>query len=125
MGCCDGDDAVNEDNVILCCALCCVHCGYLNDCTCLGCSGKAGMCCLNCEFCCKAGAPCLPCCCCGPNCDCDDCSIAHLQGQACCIVVSAAIPCSEEVPLAVTVLGVTVFPTLGCCVPVKDVRMIR
>jgi hypothetical protein len=32
----------------------------------VGCSGKAGLCCLNCEVCLKLGAPCLPCCCCGP-----------------------------------------------------------
>jgi hypothetical protein len=35
-----GDDAVDEEKVILCCALCCVNCGYYNACDSLGCSGK-------------------------------------------------------------------------------------
>jgi hypothetical protein len=61
-----GNDAVDEENIVLCCALCCANCGYYNDADCGGCSGKAGVCCLNCEVCCKFGAPCLPCCCCGP-----------------------------------------------------------
>ena len=123
--CCGCGDAVDEDKVVLCCALCCINCGCLNDCTCLGCSAKAGLCCLNCEICCKTGAPCLPCCCCGPNIDCQDCSICHFQGQACWLVISAALPCNHDVPLAVSVLGLTVIPKCGCCVPIKDVRMIR
>jgi hypothetical protein len=35
-----GGDAVNEEELILCCALCCVNCSVLPSCGCIGCSGK-------------------------------------------------------------------------------------
>lgn len=116
------DDAVDEENIILCCALCCANCGYYNDADCTGCSGKIGLCCLNCEVCCKPSAPCLPCVCCGPKVECDGCSVVNTQLQGCCFVVSAAVPCNDEVPLAVNVLGVNLFPKVGCCVTVGDIQ---
>jgi hypothetical protein len=116
------DDAVNEDNQYLCCALCCVNCSLLSGCDAIGCSGKAGICCCNLECCCKFDAPCLfPCCCLGIKSECDGCSVVDAQVQACCIVVSAAIPCNEEVPLAVSVLGLTLYPVQGCCVQQKEI----
>ena len=57
-----GDDAVDESKLVLCCALCCVNLSTYPSADCLGCSGKSGICCLNCEFCCKvsvAEADCL------------------------------------------------------------------
>ncbi len=48
-----GDDAVDESKLVLCCALCCVNLSTYPSADCLGCSGKSGICCLNCEFCCK------------------------------------------------------------------------
>ncbi|KAI2491766.1 hypothetical protein MHU86_22793 [Fragilaria crotonensis] len=51
-----GDDAVDEENIALCCALCCVNCGIYKDGDCTGCSGKLGFCCLQCEVCCKPSA---------------------------------------------------------------------
>jgi len=111
-----GDDAVNEEELILCCALCCANCSLLTDGTCISCSGKVGLCCLQCEVCCKPGAPCLPCCCFGPKCENDGCSIVNTQIQCCCCVVTSAIPCNDEVPIAVSALGLTVFPKCGCCV---------
>jgi hypothetical protein len=34
------EDAVNEEELILCCALCCINCSILPSCGCFGCSGK-------------------------------------------------------------------------------------
>ena len=34
------DDAIDEDNLILCCALCCANVSILPTLGCLGCSGK-------------------------------------------------------------------------------------
>ena len=116
-----GDDAVNEEDLILCCAACCANCSILPA-GCISCSGKIGLCCLNIEVCCKPGAPCLPCCCFGPKCENDGCSIINSQLQCCCLVCSAALPCNEEVPVAVSVLGLTVFPKFGCCIK-QQVRM--
>lgn len=113
---CSDDDAVNEEELILCCALCCANCSLLCDGTCVSCSGKVGLCCLQAEVCCKPGAPCLPCCCCGPKCECDGCSVMNSQLQCCCAVCSVAFPCNEEVPIAISALGLTVYPTCGCCV---------
>lgn len=36
-----GDDAVDEDKVTLCCAVCCANCGIYPTEDCCGCSGKA------------------------------------------------------------------------------------
>ena len=36
-----GDDAVDEDKVTLCCAVCCANCGIYPTDDCCGCSGKA------------------------------------------------------------------------------------
>ena len=151
----------------------------------IGCSGKIGLLCLNCEVCLKPGAPCLPCCCCGPvstfhfamypteafgmgyyvyylptspdtattaylrtctrtdfiicpslisnehsavlvyilqKCECDGCSVLNVQLHGLCGVITAAIPCNEEVPLTLNVLGCNLYPKCGCCVTIGDVR---
>ncbi|KAL3763562.1 hypothetical protein ACHAW5_008105 [Stephanodiscus triporus] len=116
-----GDDAVDENELVLCCALCCVNLGWYFTNDCCGCSGKAGLCCLNCEVCCKPGAPCLPCCCCGPNIECDGCSLCNAQGQCCCCVGSAAFPCNDEVPCILTIAGWTMFPRCKCNAPMKEI----
>lgn len=69
----------------------------------------------------KPGAPCLPCCCCGPAIECDGCSCVNIQAHCCCCVTSAAFPCNDEVPVALTVLGLTMYPKCGCMVPIKEV----
>ena len=177
-----GDDAIDEEDLILCCALCCANLSYYPSADCCGCSGKIGLCCLNAEVCCKVrsyiifsydcsydmcvhmicpldereigygiwrilyakctlrlmwcthsfycpliqlhiqpGAPCLPCCCCGPAIECDGCSICNAQAHLCCCVASAALPCNDEVPVALSVAGLTVYPKCGCCVPMKEI----
>lgn len=117
-----GDDAVDEENIVLCCAICCVNCGMYKDIDCGGCSGKIGCCCLNCEVCCKPSAPCLPLVCCGPKFECDGCSILNAQLQCCNVVISAALPCNSEVPVAVSLFGATVFPKVGCCIKIGDLK---
>jgi len=117
-----GDDAIDEENIVLCCALCCANCGLYADADCLGCSGKCGCCCVNCEVCCKPSAPCLPCGCFGPKIECDGCSILNAQLQCCQFVISAALPCNEEVPVAVSIFGATLYPKFGCCVKIGDIR---
>ena len=116
---CNEEDAVNEEELILCCAFCCANCSMLCDGSCVSCSGKVGLCCLQLEVCCKPGAPCLPCGCCGPNCEYDGCSCLNAQVQCCCAVCSAAFPCNNDVPVAVSVLGATLYPTCGCCIKQK------
>ena len=83
---------------------------------------KAGLCCCNIQCCCKPSSPCLmPFGCVGIRPECDGCSILNAQCQVCQFVASAAIPCNKEVPLAVSVLGLTLFPTIGCCVRQKEI----
>uniref|UniRef100_A0A7S3P8Z5 Uncharacterized protein n=1 Tax=Amphora coffeiformis TaxID=265554 RepID=A0A7S3P8Z5_9STRA len=111
------DDAVDEENFVLCCACCCANASIYADGDCIGCSGKAGICCLNLQCCCKPSAPCLvPFGCVGIRPECDGCSVINMQCQACCLAINAAIPCNKEVPLAVSVLGLTLYPVQGCCV---------
>ena len=69
----------------------------------------------------QPGAPCLPCGCCGPKIEGDGCSGLNVQAHCCCCVASAALPCNDEVPVAVTVAGLTLFPKCGCMVPIKEV----
>lgn len=90
------DDAVDEENIALCCALGCINCGLYKDVDCMGCSGKMGLCCLNVQMCCKPSAPCLPCGCCGPRFENDGCSIFNIQCQLCNAVITGAIPCNKE-----------------------------
>jgi hypothetical protein len=40
----------------------------------------------------------------------------------CSLVVTGAFPCNSEVPLAVSILGLTLFPTQGCCVTIGDIK---
>jgi hypothetical protein len=85
-------------------------------------SRQAGICCCNLECCCKFGAPCLfPCCCVGIRPECDGCSFINAQCQACCVVASIALPCNKEVPVAISVAGLTIFPTCGCCIRQKEI----
>ncbi|GAX13237.1 hypothetical protein FisN_17Hu171 [Fistulifera solaris] len=120
--CCCGGDAVNEDKLVLCCALCCVNLSVYPSCGCLGCSGKAGICCLNAEVCCKPGVPSLfPFCCLGLKPQCNGCSILNGQCHVCCGVLSCAIPCNDEVPVAVAVAGLTLYPKCGFCISQKTV----
>jgi hypothetical protein len=49
------EDAVDEEKLILCCALCCTNCSVYPSCDALGASGKAGICCCNIECCLKPG----------------------------------------------------------------------
>ena len=58
-----GDDAIDEKDLVLCCALCCVNQSIYPTSDCFGCSGKIGLCCLNIEVCCKVRwNPCVPMC---------------------------------------------------------------
>jgi hypothetical protein len=40
----------------------------------------------------------------------------NAQLQCCQVVCSGAVPCNKEVPVVLTVLGLTVFPKCGCCI---------
>lgn len=46
----------------------------------------------------------------------------NAQLQCMQIVVSAAVPCNKEVPVTLSVLGLTVFPKCGCCVKIGDFK---
>ncbi|EEC45676.1 predicted protein [Phaeodactylum tricornutum CCAP 1055/1] len=117
------DDAIDEEKLILCCALCCANVSILPSCGCFGCSGKAGICCLNLECCFKPGAPCLtPFCCLGCKCETDGCSVLNSQCHALFLVCTCAIPCNEEVPLALSIAGLTIYPQCGFCIKQKALK---
>mmetsp|Transcript_102985 Transcript_102985/g.143446 ORF Transcript_102985/g.143446 Transcript_102985/m.143446 type:complete len:130 (-) Transcript_102985:383-772(-) len=118
------DDAINEDEICVCSACCCEYTGCLSGCDMIGCSGRAGILCLSCECCCKAGAPCLcPLGCCGCKCvDGDSMACIHSQYQCCCCVDTCAFPCNDDVPCMVAVLGLTCCPVCGCCKTVGAIK---
>ncbi|EEC45675.1 predicted protein [Phaeodactylum tricornutum CCAP 1055/1] len=116
-------DAIAEDDLILCCALCCANLSILSGCECLGCSGKAGICCFNLECCFKPGAPCLtPLCCLGIKCENDGHSLLNAQCHALMLVFSCAVPCNEEVPVAVSIAGLTLYPKCGFCIKQRALK---
>ncbi len=116
-------DGVNENDIALCCAMCCINCGTYEAVDCIGCSGKFGCCCLQADVCCKPNAPSLFCYCCGPTVDCSDCgSVVDVQFQMCNLVVTGALPCNKEVPIAISILGLTLYPKVGCCVKIGDLK---
>jgi hypothetical protein len=120
------DDGVDEGKLVLCCALCCVNCSTYANGKCWGVSGKLGLCCISCEFCFNPSAACLPCVCCGPQCQgCE--SLCNIQGQLLCVSIQGAFPCTDDVPAALTALGLTVYPckNAGCCVSVESLKMDR
>lgn len=77
---------------------------------------------MNAEMCCKIGAPCLcPFGCLGIKCQNNECAAVNAQIQCLFLLCSCAIPCNKEVPLAVSVAGLTVFPKCGCCMKQKEI----
>jgi hypothetical protein len=60
--------------------------------------------------------------CCGPRCENDGCSVFNAQCQLFNVVVSGALPCNKEVPVAVTIAGLTLFPKVGCCLKISDIK---
>lgn len=46
----------------------------------------------------------------------------NVQCQVCNLIVNAALPCNKEVPVAVSMFGCTVFPKVGCCIKVGDLK---
>jgi hypothetical protein len=63
-----------------------------------------------------------PFCCLGCKFETDGCSIINAQCQAMAVVCSAAIPCNEEVPVAVTIAGLTLYPKCGLCLKQKALK---
>lgn len=53
--------------------------------------------------------------------ECDGCSGVNGQCQVCCLVANGAVPCNNEVPVAVAILGVMLYPKVGCCVMQNEV----
>jgi len=120
-------DAINEQELILVSAFCCVG-SYLYFDDCIGCSGKSELCCIEQAWCIKCETECLAigCChnddaCCAIGLGC--CEIAcippttccKVQKQLCCIVTQGAFPCDDEVPVACAVCGLACLPGCGCC----------
>jgi hypothetical protein len=40
----------------------------------------------------------------------------------CNLVVTGALPCNKEVPIAISILGLTLYPKVGCCVKIGDLK---
>jgi len=99
---------------------------------CIGCSGKSDCLCIQEQFCLRPGVPPLLC-----SSD-DDAVICQLglgicsvglkrptgccksQGQTCCVVSGAALPCDEDVPMTLAACGITCYPKVGVCQTLAD-----
>ena len=56
------------------------------------------------------------------RCENDGCSVLDVQMQGCCCVASAALPCNDEVPVLVNVLGLNLYPSVGCCKTIGAIK---
>jgi len=108
----DGD-ALKQENVKVCDACCCCYNGFLLTDGCFGCMSSETMCCYECEFCCKSGAPTL-------MCGCLACRLVSptvcikTQAQCCCLVGATALPPDDEVPCMISLCGINCKPAFGC-----------
>ncbi|CAB9505622.1 expressed unknown protein [Seminavis robusta] len=113
---------LEEDDVMVCCALCCINCGLYTEWDCMGISAKIGLLCMHCKCCCKCRTTCLPCYCCGPVCQRSGCALLNLQLHACCVVLTGAFPCNQDVPLLLNILGWNIYPRCGCYETIGYIR---
>jgi hypothetical protein len=51
----------------------------------------------------------------------EGCALVNGQCQVCCAVISAAVPCNHEVPVALNVLGLTLYPKCGCFMTQREI----
>jgi len=106
-------EGVDASDLTSCCALCCIICSlYPKFPACLGCHAKGDACCLQVEsLLCKVGVnDGSLCMCCKSELEClVPTTCVKMTMQMCCIDMRCAFPCDDEVPCAVTILGLT------CC----------
>tara|TARA_B110001452_G_scaffold244401_1_gene228406 strand:- start:588 stop:1046 length:459 start_codon:yes stop_codon:yes gene_type:complete len=108
-------DAVDENDLTIINSCCCITQALYTSCPdCIGCSGKGSLCCFEVDTCCKVGAPCLCCGCCGCKCI-EPTTCLKLQKQCCCLVNNVAIPCDDEMPCMLALCCCSMYPKCGCC----------
>ena len=114
-------DSIDESKVIVHHACCCCYDGCVPEVHHIGCAAQKTLLCLECDLCCKTGAPCLCCGCCAFRCvDLTTCFKA--QGQFFCCVTGSAFPPDDEVPCMLNVCFLNCFPRLGCCMKLGDMK---
>mmetsp|Transcript_1505 Transcript_1505/g.2749 ORF Transcript_1505/g.2749 Transcript_1505/m.2749 type:complete len:124 (+) Transcript_1505:73-444(+) len=114
-------DSIDESKVTVYSALGCCWSGFLMELSGIGCAAKETLCCLECDFCCKAGTEmlCLGCCALRAV---QPTTCIKSQAQCCCFASAAALPCDAEVPCILAVCCLTCYPKPGCCVKIGDMK---
>mmetsp|Transcript_40111 Transcript_40111/g.95837 ORF Transcript_40111/g.95837 Transcript_40111/m.95837 type:complete len:125 (+) Transcript_40111:83-457(+) len=114
-------DSIDESKVTVLSACCCCFTGFLLDASGLGCAAKETLCCLECDFCCKAGTEMLGLGCCALRCV--PCTVCiKQQGQCCCLVEAIALPCDAEVPAVLAACCLVCYPKVGCCMKIGEAK---
>lgn len=114
-------DSIDESKVIVHHACCCCYDGCVPEVHHIGCAAQKTVLCLECDLCCKTGAPCLCCGCCAFRCV-DLTTCCKAQGQFFCCVTGSAFPPDDEVPCMLNVCFLNCFPRLGCCMRLGDMK---
>lgn len=96
--------------------ICCNTSLYTDIPACIGCSSELKFLCLECNACCKMGAPLMLCLCCELKCGAMD-VLWKSQAQACCLVESCACPPGGEVPMMFGKCFIVCYPKFGVCKP--------
>eukprot|EP00438_Fugacium_kawagutii_P015585 Skav229718 [mRNA] locus=scaffold49:285161:285511:- [translate_table: standard] len=114
-------DSINETQVVVHSACCCCYDGCVPEVNNIGCAAQETWLCLELDACCKTGTPCLCCGCCAlrivPITTC-----CKVQSQFFCCVAGSALPPDSEVPCMLNICFLSVFPKIGCCVKLGDMR---
>eukprot|EP00438_Fugacium_kawagutii_P034560 Skav201798 [mRNA] locus=scaffold645:131735:132127:- [translate_table: standard] len=114
-------DSIDETQVIVHHACCCCYDGCVPEVHHIGCAAQKTIICLECDLCLKVGSPCLCCGCCAFRCV-EPTTCLKSQGQFFCCVSGAALPPDDEVPCMVNICFLNLFPRLGCCMKLGDMK---
>lgn len=114
-------DSIDETKVIVHHACCCCYDGCVPEVHHIGCAAQKTLLCLECDICCKTGAPCLCCGCCAFRCT-ELTTCCKTQTQLFCCVAGSAFPPDDEVPCMLNMCFLNCFPRLGCCISLGDMK---
>ena len=115
-------DSIDETKVIVhsaCC--CCCYNGCVPEVWQLGIAVQETLLCLEVDICCKTGSPCLCCGCCAFRCV-ELTTCCKTQGQFFCCVHGTSLPPDGEVPCMLNVCFLNLYPRLGCCMRLGDMK---
>ena len=114
-------DSIDETKVVVHSACCCCYDGCIPEFNNIGCAAQETLLCLEADVCCKTNTPCLCCGCCAIRCI-PITTCCKAQSQFFCCVAGSALPPDGEVPCMFNVCFLNLFPKIGCCMKLGELK---